>query len=463
MSRLAKKFMLRILLILSGVTFLSIYINSNFISRYYFYQEKKDLERISDEVILGKGRLEETITELEAREDVIIARIQGSDDNNLLNERLRTAFLSKGISLKKYWLWKEDQLAAYEKGRKLRIYRQEKLRYSLMIEYLRLDNVFLAVAKIIPSANQTISLVNQVTAVVFLAAAFLILFFIFLLTKKITSPLAVIGSAARSIAGLDFKTVDIKTGDELEELAEDINNMSRSLKEAKEALEQKNRQMETLLANVSHDLKTPVSLIKAYANGIQDGLDDGSFLTTILEQNHKMERMIERLLTLARMKRHTTEALTEPFSLSRLLEEQLTEYLFQMERSGLPLVKQIEPDITLTGNREAVSAIIYNLISNAVKYAPKGPITVSLSEQEQTPVFIIRNPVLNQETIPLDRIWEPFFVGEASRNQSMSGTGLGLSIVKAAAEQYGYRCQCEFKGSEIQFTLHFCPSPDSGS
>lgn len=455
MSKLAKKFLFGLSSIQLIVLLFSAYLNSNFIQRYFLYQEKQDLNRICDEIIRGSD-LAETINKIEEENDVIIAWIDNDDNNDLLNEQLREAFFAKGVSMGGYgnfWLWEKDHQEAVEKGRKLRIYHHEKLHYSLLVQYIGLDDNFIAMAKIIPAMERTISLINVVSACVFSASALVMILLVFFLVKKITTPLVLIGETAKAIAHLDFKTVKVKTGDELEFLAEDINNMSNKLKTAHRDLETKNQQMESLLANVSHDLKTPVSLIKAYTSGIKDGIDDGTFLDVIILQNEKMEKMIERLLDLAQMQQMQT--VMEPVHLSDCLYDTLAQYRIQAKDRGLLFLCQIESDIVLNSEKAAVQTIFENLISNAVKYTYGNTILLSLRRQENVILFEIENEIRCDLDIDTDRLWEPFYVAEKSRNKNISGTGLGLSIVKAAAQKYGYICFYKLSEQMIRFTIQF--------
>lgn len=456
MSKLARKFLLSLSAILFLVIMGSIYLNSHIIERYYLFLERRDLQHVCDQLIAADA-FGGSITQLEQENDVTIVQVEYTENNELLNTRLRNAFRDKGLGFEKFWLWQQDQWTVEEAGRKRRLYEQEKLHYSLLVEYFILDTRFFAAVKLIPAMGRTITLINIVTACVFTAALLILLIFLFLLIRKITEPLAAIGKAARAIANLDFCRVEVKSGDELENLAGDINHMSQSLQDAHKELETKNLQMKTLLANVSHDLKTPVSLIKAYANGMKDGVDDGTFLDTILIQNGKMEQMIERLLDLAKMENPVCS--TEPVDLTALLRDTVSDHQLQARNRGLSFQFsfpwETAPAIIIMANLEAVQLIFSNLVSNAVKYAAGNQITLTLLEDNGACMFQIENEVDSQTAIDPQRLWEPFYVVEASRNKNKSGTGLGLSIVRAAAQKYGYACSCELTDGKIRFIIRF--------
>lgn len=452
MNKLAKKFMLSLSAVLILIILCSLYLNSNFIERYFIYQEKRDLTRICEELLVGRD-LAETIARLEDMEDVFIVRVTNTDDNELLNARLRTAFQQKGLGFQKLWLWEPNQRDITKNGVRLQIYGQEKLHYSLLVAYMELGESLLAAVKIIPTVKSTISLMNLVTSAVFTGATLVMLLLISFLVKKITEPLTAIGNTAKAIAALDFRTVMVKTGDELEVLAGDINDMSGRLQAAHSELEAKNRQMEALLANVSHDLKTPVSIIKAYAGGIKDGVDDGTFLDTIIFQNDKMAQMIERLLDLAKMQ--NSEFSADSVDLSALLRNVISEHQLQVVDRGLAFRCEISPDIVKTVNRQAVQTIFSNLVSNSVKYAVGDEITVILRHEGGANLFEIQNMVNPETNLETERLWEPFYVAEESRNKNISGTGLGLSIVRAAAQKYSYEYACKLTGEQIRFTVKF--------
>lgn len=453
LSKLTRKFVTSISAIFVFVVILSLALNKNFVQRYLVYQEKQEMHRICERILAHSGPLTDTINKIEDTEDVVIAQVENTQNNVLMNERLQEAFLNKGISLKKYWLWDQDQQDAITNGVKMRIYYQEKLHYSLMVAYMPTDDDFLAIGKIIPSIDQTISLVNRVTVMVFIGAIFIMVVLITILVHKIVAPLKEISEAAKSISNLDFKTVKIHTNDELEILAEDMNHMSRRLKEAQETLELKNKQMEELLSNVSHDLKTPVALIKAYASGIQDGIDDGSFIDTIIIQNNRMEQMIERLLSLAKVNDQDKEL--RHVNISERLTELIEDYRFQAKNKLVFFDCEVEDNLIISANEDAVHMIMSNLLSNAVKYTSGERISISLKKKEEGILLEVKNQVHIDDESILNRLWEPFFVAEKSRNKDMSGTGLGLAIVAKAAKQYGYSYGCTLENHIITFFIGF--------
>lgn len=451
MSKLAKKFLWRISAVLIVVTAASLLINIGFIERFYLHQKKNEINRISQKILDNQEQLEQTIQAAEEAHEVVIVDVASTNDINTVNEELRTEFLNKGLGLEKYWFWEQDYHTTLSKGRQLRLYNQGKLNYSLLVEYLYTDGEIIGVAMIIPNVREMITLVNWMTITIFGGAVFLIIILLYFQVKKITSPLDKIGELAKDISRQKFRQIEIQTGDEIEILGDSINEMSSRLKENQEELMAKNRQMEALLGNVSHDLKTPLTLVKAYASGIRDGIDDGTFLETILNQTVRMEKMVEGLLELSRMQQK--EAKPELTNMSLILHKTIKDQELAINKDGITLTQKIESPVIVNANPEAIESMFTNLITNAVKYTNNKEISLKLVRTNTGFSFTISNGVENNEGIEPERLWEPFFVGEKSRNKEMSGTGLGLSIVRAIAQKQGFSYGCRIKGKNIIFFI----------
>lgn len=120
---------------------------------------------------------------------------------------------------------------------------------------------------------------------------------------------------------------------------------------------------------------------------------------------------------------------------------------------GLKVIRKIEPHVQVFGDGDMAYAICSNLISNAVKYSSDGGISISLTTGDGIRLMISNG--IRDEALDLDRIWDAFYVGDASRDKSRSGTGLGLAIVKKCVQECGYTISCEKKMGEICFLVEF--------
>lgn len=311
---------------------------------------------------------------------------------------------------------------------------------------------FFAVAVVIPDISDTISIINTCTIGIILIALVLADILIIFLIKRITKPLLVIKKLADDISNQHFYEIDVKTNDELEIVAMSMNQMCREIQAYQEKLIQKNQQMEVLLDNVAHDLKTPISLIRAYTTGMRDGMDDGTFLEIIMKQNNVMNDMVESLLLLSRIKH--SEVTIDTIDLEILLRKVVEEQSILLRDTYLDFNVKVESKCIINSNREMVRNIMVNLISNAIKYSAGSTIDIRFYEEGNKYIFEITNEIASPN-IDLKQIWMPFYVGEESRNKSLSGTGLGLSIVQAVVKKLGYECKCSLSESRICFQVIF--------
>lgn len=455
LNRLSKKFVLGVILILLFTLVITLFVNSQIAEKFYLYEQREYILKIGDqlEMELKNGSTpQQAVQTIEEQEKVLIAYSEEITASDVLAYELRENFRQKGLGFQKFWLWDQDYETALQKGSQFRLYSQSKMNYSILVLYLPLESGMYAIAAIVPDATGFISIINQISFMIFSFAIVLAIILIFILTRHITRPLAEICAYTKKISSRNYQPLYIKTGDELEDVANSLNDMARDIEQYQEMLEQKNEQMKQLLSNVAHDLKTPISLIGMYTTGIKDGLDDGTFLDTIIRHNDKMSGIVEKLLHLSRIeqKEHPHEELLLDDLLMQCIEEQ--KFLF--DQRNLEVRENIQSGLIFDGNRELLSEMFSNLLSNAAKYAASGYVTVELVQRDQGYLFCITNCTNNMD-LDTSMIWQPFYVGETSRNKELSGTGLGLPIVKKIADQFHYSVSCHQVGQDISFEIVF--------
>lgn len=453
-QRLSAKFMAGVGVILVITLALSIFVNTQVVERYYLRRQTGYVEAAGQrlEALIGRGMGPgEAAEALEETEKVLVVWAANTSDYDGLSEELREKFRRKGLGFHKFWLWDQDYISAVRDGRKFRLYRQDKLNYGILVEYIPLGENLYAVAAIVPEAGDFVRIVNGFGLALYALSLAAAMAFIWFLVRHITNPLGRMEEFARGISRREYGELEVRTGDELETVAESMNRMSRDIQEYQRRLLDKNREMEELLDNVAHDLKTPIALIGAYAEGIRDELDDGTFVGTIIRQNRKMALLVERLLDLSRIGQR--EYLQEEVALDRILLGHLEEQRILAEQRELEINTNVVSDAVVSGNEELISAVFSNLLSNAAKYAEKGRVEIALTPRDGRYCFRISNEFCGE--MDLARIWEPFYVGERSRNQALTGTGLGLPMVKKIAERCGYQTGCGRDGSRVWFEVVF--------
>ncbi|MGG0187371.1 ATP-binding protein [Bacillus rhizoplanae] len=274
----------------------------------------------------------------------------------------------------------------------------------------------------------------------------------FYYSKIIAKPLIKMNRVTKKMANFDFsEKLPISTDDEIGSLSGSINSLSVNLKDRIDKLHvantklqqdiEKERQLEKtrkeFISGVSHELKTPLSVIRSFAEGIKDGVskDTTYYTDVILEETDNMNRLIVEMLELAKLESGTYKLEIEAFSIGELIQQVYTKLLFSIEEKNLHVELALDPTIYVQANRNRIEQVVVNLLSNAIRYTPNGKqAKLSIIEYEETVKVEIEN---NGTPIPeesLDKIWDRFYRLDASRSRHTGGTGLGLSIVKNILE-----------------------------
>ncbi|EMA6342017.1 ATP-binding protein [Bacillus cytotoxicus] len=287
--------------------------------------------------------------------------------------------------------------------------------------------------------------------------ALIIVFFVIILlsfyySKIIVKPLIKINRVTKKMANFDFtEKLPISADDEIGSLSSSINTLSVNLKDRIDRLNiantklqqdiERERQLERtrkeFISGVSHELKTPLSVIRSFAEGIKDGVskDTTYYTDVILEETENMNRLIVEMLELAKLESGTYKLEMSTFSIGDLIQQVYTKLLFSMEEKHLQVEMDIDCSIYVKANRNRMEQVVVNLLSNAIRYTPDTKrICIRVIDGEEKVKVEIEN---NGNPIPdesLQKIWDRFYRLDASRSRHTGGTGLGLSIVKNILE-----------------------------
>ncbi|MGL5330662.1 MAG: sensor histidine kinase [Peptostreptococcaceae bacterium] len=455
MTKLNKKLSISICIAVILVSIISLSINKQFIHKYYLYEKKKIINNLGNEIEkMDTKEFIKNIEEIEKQYNVTIAdsriNLNSSNVEDEINENLNYKFYRKGISLNKFWISK-DALSRLSVESINRIYNQGKNKYSLLVKFIKKDNYVFAVASTIEHSQETIEIINKFNILMSGFSVILITLLTFVLSNKIIKPIQKLKILSQDISRLNFRTEEIKTNDEIEELSESINIMSVSLEKAHNELNDKNKNLKRFICDASHEMKTPIALIKAYAMGIQDGIDDDTFLDTIIEQSDNLNNIINTLLYWAKYEKR--EFSIKKFDLKVKLINCLKKYEILIKEHNIDInIKIDEGEFYINADQDAIEMVLNNLITNAIKYTANNKIDVFLLKDNE--IFLsIRNGVNNIDKEDIDNLFKPFYVLEKSRNKELSGTGLGLSIVKEILESHGFEYGVDINSNEIEFFI----------
>lgn len=272
-----------------------------------------------------------------------------------------------------------------------------------------------------------------------------------LFTRHETAPLKEMANAARQFAKgeLSVRVTGHGRMDEVGELAEAFNQMAESLEKA-----EKNRM--DFVANVSHELKTPMTTISGYADGLLDGtipMDQAQkYLSVIASETKRLSRLVRQMLNISRMKDGSVLR-NGSFDVTETLRMAIISLDAKISAKQLQLRPEIPEDaLRIRGNEDAISQVIINILDNAVKFAEAGsPLDIRLFKQSGRAYLSI---IDRGETIPEDElssIFQRFHKSDRSRSLDRDGVGLGLYIVKTILDSMGEDIWVRSANGETEF------------
>lgn len=460
MTKLNKKLSISISIVVVVVYVMSITINSMFIHRYYLHEKRNVLNNIADEIKHKDiNKLKTDIGLIEEKNNTAIVYVEldknYKDKGNIdkINQDLLSEFWKKGLSLNKFWI-EENSLKNIDNKSINKIYNQGKTKYSLLVKFMKKDNYLFAISIPIEHSEETIGIVNRFNIIMGVFSVVIMTILIFILSNRIIRPMEKLKLLSKDISELNFRTEDIKTNDEIEELAYSINIMSVKLEKAHNELNKRNENLKSFISDASHEMKTPIALIKAYAIGMKDGLDDGTYTDTIIEQAENMTNTINALLYWAKYEKRERNLCK--VDLKERLYKSLKNYELLIDRSGISVKCSIDDkELIINSDEDSIDMVFNNLISNAIKYTSNNEIEINLFEENERIILSIKNGIDYDMEDDIENIWKPFYVLEKSRSKELSGTGLGLTIVRAILEENNFRYRVEICDGMIEFYIIF--------
>ncbi|HDR7633382.1 MULTISPECIES: sensor histidine kinase [Bacillus] len=291
---------------------------------------------------------------------------------------------------------------------------------------------------------------------IYIVAFVVILIFLasFYYSKQIAKPLLKINDTTKKIAHLDFtEKIPITSKDEIGDLSQNINTLSNKLHSHIGQLEQdieKERKLENtrkeFIAGVSHELKTPLSIMKSCISILKDGVAEHKkdyYFQAMEKEVDKMDILILDMLELAKFESGTYNMKMDSFYIDGVIEEICEQLSAEIEKKELSVHKHICP-AEVIGNQNRIEQVIVNFITNAIRYTPeKEDIIISTIDGKNHIKVCIENKGAHIEEEQLDKIWDRFYRVDAARKRSQGGTGLGLAISKNILElhnaEYGVK------------------------
>ncbi|CAH1055634.1 sensor histidine kinase [Paenibacillus pseudetheri] len=314
------------------------------------------------------------------------------------------------------------------------------------------DLVLLAVTSL-QSVDEVIGNLNQYYIILFVFTLMIVILIAIIFSKTLSKPLVKMSAIANQIANQDFsEKYIVKSKDELGQMGEALNKISINLEQKINELVHANEKLaqdyemqmklkakeKEFVANVSHELKTPLTVINGYVKGIKNGVYEENALKyydVILGEVDRMTEMIQEMLDISRLDSPTYQLTESAFDLWHVFLKVYDKFKAMADEKGLKVLFEIDEEAYVSGDIKRIEQVITNLFVNAVKYTPKHShininINIVYHESISKYTFSIENENTSISEEEIDRIWDPFYRIEKSRSKEFGGTGLGLAIVR---------------------------------
>ena len=322
------------------------------------------------------------------------------------------------------------------------------------------DTILYVVAPLYPVASTVNILKSQL---IYISFILLLLTFVLVIyvSKKIANPITDITKAASKLSAGDYG-ITFKTDSSYSE----INELADALNKTSYELERSSMLQRDLIANVSHDLRTPLTMVKSYAEMIRDLSGDNpekrnTHLQVIIDEADRLNTLVNDILTLSDVQAGTLELHVEKFNIKELVSSAIQTYEVLKTNEGYKFIFNCRQDIDVIGDSARIKQVINNLLSNAIKYCGNDKkIFINIKKWGKRAHIEIVDHGQGIKPDELPYIWERYYKSSTHHVRATKGSGIGLSMVKGILTAHNARFGVESKvgrGTTFWFELEVAP------
>lgn len=322
------------------------------------------------------------------------------------------------------------------------------------------------------SIRESVQLSNRFLVYVGIVAMAFGSIIIYFTMKRVTSPILRLSEISERMSNLDFDAkYQGNSQDEIGILGNSMNALSDKLKETIGELKSANNELmkdieektqvdkmrQEFIANVSHELKTPIALIQGYAEGLTEGMAEEKesrdyYCEVIMDEANKMNKMVRQLLTLNALESGNDQAAMERFDIVELIKGVLNAAHILIEQKGAVVEFDSSHPIYVWADEFKIEEVVTNYVSNALNHlSGERKIAIDVEELGETVKVSVKN---TGEPIPEDdlpNIWTKFYKVDKARTRAYGGSGIGLSIVKEVMDSHHKECGVENEEDGVRF------------
>ena len=421
-----------------------------FINNYYEYSKTNQIKNVTDEILQNYDNDVEYLNKLSYEENICIEVVKNRITIYSSNDSIRGCISSSG----KY---KND---FYENDLEEQTYKLiNPLLNTKSLIYAKKYNedITIFVNASLEPLNNTIGILSNQLIIVSIIVVILSLIIGYFISKSISKPIVKMNEKAKKLANgnYDFTFDNNSNIYEIDELANTLNYAKKELAETDEL-------RRDLLANVSHDLKTPLTMIKGYAEMIRDLNSDNiekrnANLNVIIEESERLNILVNDLLTLSKIQANKDVLEKEDFDIVELINNIIKRYSIYKDTEGYIFEVNTPDKVIVNADKKKIEQVIYNLINNAINYTgDDNKVIINVLVDKNIRVEIKdTGKGIKKEDLP--HIWEKYYHSKKKHKRNVIGTGIGLSIVKTILESHNFKYGVESKrnkGTTFYFEIY---------
>ena len=383
---------------------------------------KEDFEDTLDDISFGRGVCIEIINGSENTYSSSNHSRGCLEENRFELSNIKQEFINSNLEYKNYTI------------------KNYRFKNKTLFSGIKLDSDTYAFVNVsLQPLDSTIDILSSqllYVTIIVLVLSFLIAYFI---SKKISNPISKLTHQA-SIMSLGNYDVVFDTNSDIKE----INELSNTLNNARDTLSKTDELRRDLLANVSHDLKTPLTMIKAYAEMVRDLTYNDkekreANLNTIIDETDRLNLLVNDILELSKVQADVDELKIEEFDLNVMIKNIINRFSYLKEKDNYVFEYKERKNIIIKADKKKIEQVIYNLIGNAINYVGEDKkVIIKVTNKEGNILVEVIDHGKGIESDDLKLIWDKYYKVDKKYKRNYVGTGLGLSIVKNILEKHGY-------------------------
>ena len=426
-----------------------------FLKVCYEKYQIKDMNKVAKTISTTKlTNMEETLENIVYNNTICIEYIDRNGKVYLYNDKLTGCLIGKGNLL--FNRYKRELLESNEDIKAIKFDNSDYKSKSLLYLVKHQDGGYIYIFSMLSTVdNTTIVVRGQLIYITILVIIFAIIISLFL-SDKISKPILEITEKSKELANGNYNVEFPKNGIvEIDELADTLNYLESEVSKT-------DQYRRDLMANVSHDLKTPLTMIKAYAEMIKDisykdknKMDE--HLSVIISETDRLNLLVGDILSLSKIQANADVLNIENYDLRGEIDSLVSKYEIIKETEDYHILVEAPKKILVRADKNKINQVLYNLVNNALNYTGEDKkVVIRVTEDKRKYLIEVIDSGKGIDSKEIEHIWDRYYKQEKNHKRNIIGTGLGLSIVKnilvSHKFEYGVKSS-KGKGTNFYFKI----------